>query len=62
MMNNSITKLAKLQDFLSNEELKRKNPKFSSSKSTTSHVFEKKTETYVKYNVEKHYERAAYVD
>ena len=61
IMHNSFTKFVKWQDSLSTEGLKRKNPHYSSSKSTTSHVFEKQTETCLNYGVEKCYESTTFV-
>ena len=53
----SVTKLIKLHNSLSIEELDETYPEFSSSKSTICYVFEKKTETCEKDGTEKSYER-----
>ena len=58
----SVTDFLRLKDTLSEEEIQKNHPEFSSLKLTSFYLFEKKTETYVKNGEEKSYDRTTRVD
>ena len=62
MLHDSVIEFLKLKDSLSSEDLEKKHPEFVSPKPTSYCLFKKKTETYVKNDDGKSYERTTCID